>query len=345
MNTRIKNKDKKFSSLTGTQKAALLMIALDVETASMVFKNLDLTEVETISTEISKINNIPSEQVQSVLEEFYHMVTAREYVLDGGLEYAEAILEKSFGLNKAVEVVERVKNLTTLKGFDVLKKADSTQLVNFLNKEHPQTIALILARLNPDQTADVLRELPEEVRSEVAYRIATLGKISPQTLQQVEKVVDELAGLSMSQSISKVDGTKSLATILNRTSIALSKEILQKIEEIDTDISKEVKRLMFIFDDIILMQDKDIQKVLREVERKDLAISLKTADEDLRTKIFGNMSERAADLLKEELEYMGMIKLKEVEEAQSRIINVIKSLEEAGEIVLNSRGNSEDVYV
>lgn len=321
------------------------MIALDVETASMVFKNLDIAEVEAISTEISKINNIPSNQVENVMEEFYHMVTAREYVLDGGLEYAEAILEKSFGLNKAVEVVERVKNLTTLKGFDVLKKADSTQLVNFLNKEHPQTIALILARLNPDQTADVLRELPEEVRAEVAYRIATLGKISPQTLQQVEKVVDELAGLSMSQSISKVDGTKSLATILNRTSIALSKEILQKIAELDQDISKEVKRLMFIFDDIIMMQDKDIQKVLREVERKDLAISLKTADEDLRTKIFGNMSERAADLLKEELEYMGMIKLKEVEEAQSRIINVIKSLEESGEIVINTRGNSEDVYV
>ena len=344
MSIRIK-KDGKSGRLTGAQKAALLLIALDVETASVVFKNLDITEVEAISTEISKINNIPSSQVESVLEEFYRMVTAREYVLDGGLEYAEAILEKSFGLNKAVEVVERVKNLTTLKGFDVLKKADSTQLVNFLNKEHPQTIALILARLNPDQTADVLRELPEEVRSEVAYRIATLGKISPQTLQQVEKVVDELAGLSMSQSISKVDGTKSLATILNRTSIALSKEILQKIEETDQDISKEVKRLMFIFDDIIVMQDKDIQKVLREVERKDLAISLKTADDDLRNKIFANMSERAADLLKEELEYMGMIKLKEVEEAQSRIINVIKSLEESGEIVLNARGNSEDVYV
>ena len=217
--------------------------------------------------------------------------------------------------------------------------------VNFLNKEHPQTIALILARLNPNQTADVLKELPEDVRSEVAYRIATLGKISPQTLKQVEKVVDELAGLSMSQSISKVDGTKSLATILNRTSIALSKEILEKMGELDDEIAQEVKKLMFLFDDIIGIQDKDIQKVLREVERKDLAIALKTADDDLKNKIFSNMSERAADLLKEELEYMGMIKLKEVEAAQARIINVIKSLEESGEIVLNARGNSEDVYV
>ncbi|GBD88074.1 flagellar motor switch protein FliG [bacterium BMS3Abin03] len=344
-NNNNKNKKSKISELTGPQKAALLMIALDVETASQVFKNLDTDEVEAISTEISKVKNIPANQVQNVLEEYYHMVTAREYVLEGGLEYAEAILEKSFGLNKAVEVVEKVKNLTTLKGFDVLKKADSTQLVNFLNKEHPQTIALILARLNPNQTADVLKELPEDVRSEVAYRIATLGKISPQTLKQVEKVVDELAGLSMSQSISKVDGTKSLATILNRTSIALSKEILEKMGELDDEIAQEVKKLMFLFDDIIGIQDKDIQKVLREVERKDLAIALKTADDDLKNKIFSNMSERAADLLKEELEYMGMIKLKEVEAAQARIINVIKSLEESGEIVLNARGNSEDVYV
>ncbi len=341
-----KNKsESKESELTGAQKAALLMIALNVETASLVFRNLDVDEVEAISTEISKVKNIPAFQVQKVLEEYYHMVTAREYVLEGGLEYAEAILEKSFGLSKAVEVVEKVKNLTTLKGFDVLKKADSTQVVNFLNKEHPQTIALILARLNPNQTANVLIELPEDIRSEVAYRIATLGKISPQTLKQVEQVVDVLAGLSMSQSISKVDGTKSLATILNRTSISQSKEILQKMGEIDEEVALEVKRLMFIFDDIINIQDKDIQRVLREVERKDLALSLKTADEELCEKIFNNMSERAADLLKEELEYMGMIKLKEVEAAQTRIINVVKNLEEAGDIVLNTRGNSEDVYV
>lgn len=344
-NNNSKTKEIRKPELSGSEKAALLMIALDVETASLVFKNLDVDEVEAISTEISKVKNIPAKQIQNVLEEYYHMVTAREYVLEGGLEYAEAILEKSFGLSKAVEVVERVKNLTTLKGFDVLKKADSTQLVNFLNKEHPQTIALILARLNPSQTADVLNELSEDIRSEVAYRIATLGKISPQTLKQVEKVVDELAGLSMSQTISKVDGTKSLATILNRTSVTLSKEILKQMSEIDDEISQEVKRLMFMFDDIINIQDKDIQRIMREVERKDLALSLKTSDDDLKEKIFSNMSERAADLLKEELEYMGMIKLKEVEAAQARIINVIKSLEESGDIVLNARGNSEDVYV
>jgi len=331
--------------IPGAQKAALLMIALDIETASEVFKYLDPTEVEQISTEISRVKNIPSTTVEKVMLEFYNMVTAREYVLEGGLEYAQAVLEKSFGLQRATEIIEKVRNLTTLKGFDVLKKADSTQLINFLNKEHPQTIALILSQLHPDQTASAIKELGEPMRSDVAYRIATLGKISPQTIKQIEKVVDEMAGLSMSQSIGKIGGTKALATILNRTSISLSKEILASMEEKDPDVAFEIKRLMFLFEDIVNIQDRDIQKILREVDRKDLALSLKVSDEKLKNKIFSNMSERAADLLKEELQYMGMVKLKEVETAQARIVDVVKRLEESGEISLNLRGSLDEVYV
>ncbi len=183
------------------------------------------------------------------------------------------------------------------------------------------------------------------MRSDVAYRIATLGKISPQTIKQIEKVVDEMAGLSMSQSIGKIGGTKALATILNRTSISLSKEILQAMEEKDPDVAFEIKRLMFLFEDIVNIQDRDIQKILREVDRKDLALSLKVSDEKLKNKIFSNMSERAADLLKEELQYMGMVKLKEVEAAQARIVDVVKRLEEDGEISLNLRGSLDEVYV
>lgn len=333
------------SDISGTQKAALLMVAVNIETAAQVFKYLDPLEVEGISAEISKIKNIPSNVVDNVMEEFYNMVTAREYVLAGGLEYAQAVLEKSFGLAKAVEIIEKVRNLTTLRGFDVLKKADSAQLVNFLNKEHPQTIALILSHLNPDQTANALKELPESLRGDVAYRIATLGKISPQTLKQIEKVVDELAGFTMSQSISKIGGTKSLAKILNRTSVSISKEIMQEIQEKDEEVAHEIKRLMFLFDDIINIQDKDIQRILREVDRRDLALALKIVDEKLRQKIFANMSERAADLLKEELQYMGPVRLKEVEQAQARIVDIIKNLEENEEISLNMRGGAEEVYV
>ena len=321
------------------------MIALNVDSASEVFKYLDASEVELISTEISKVKNIPSNTVDMVMEEFYNMVTAREYMLEGGLDYAQAVLEKSFGFNKAVEIIEKVKNLTTLRGFDVLRKADSAQLLSFLNKEHPQTIALIMSHLPPDQTAEVLKEMQEPLRTDVVYRIATLGKISPQTLKHVEKVVDDMAGLSMGQSLSKIGGTKSLAAVLNRTNVSLSKEILNNMSEKDADVAGEVKRLMFLFEDIVNIQDKDIQKILREVDRKDLALSLKIVDESLKEKILSNMSERAADLLKEELQYMGMVKLKEVEAAQARIIDVVKALEDSGEISLNLRGNSEEVYV
>jgi len=322
-----------------------LLIALDVDTAADVFQHLDANEVEQISAEITKVRNTPSGTVDLVLEEFYNMVTAREYVLEGGIEYAQAVLEKSFGVNKAQEIIEKVQNLTTLRGFDVLKKADSTQLVNFLNKEHPQTIALILSHLSPDQTAAALRELPEQLRVDVSYRIATLGKISPQTLKRIEKVVDEMAGLTISQSMGKIGGTKSLAQILNRTSVSMSKELLEKIAEKDIDIAAEIKRLMFMFDDLINIQDKDLQKILREVDRKELVLSLKIADEKLKEKIYSNMSERAANLLKEELQYMGMVKLKEVEAAQANIIATVKRLEEDGEISLNIRGSKEEVYV
>jgi flagellar motor switch protein FliG len=333
------------SDLNGVQKAALLMIALDVETAAQVFKFIDPADVELISAEISKVKNIPSNTVENVMNDYYSMITAREYVLEGGLEFAQQILEKSFGLSKAMEIIEKVKSITTLHGFDVLKKADSTQLVNFLSKEHPQTIALILSHLHPDQTASALKELPQDLRVEVAYRIASLGKISPHTLKQIEKVVDELAGISISQSVRQIGGPKSLANILNRTNVGVSKEILNQMEALDENVAFEVKRLMFLFEDVIHIPNKDIQRILKEIDRKDLALSLKTVDDKLRDKIFSNMSERAADLLKEELQYMGPIKLKEVEAAQARIVDVIKTLEEQGEISLNMRGGTEEVYV
>lgn len=344
MNNQVKTEETA-QEISGVQKAALLLIALNIETASTVFKYLDPEQVEKISAEISRVKNISSSTVDKVMQDFYDMVTAREYVLEGGLEYAQAVLEKSFGPQKAIEIIEKVRTLTTLKGFDVLKKAESTQLVNFLSKEHPQTIALILCHLSPDQTADALKELPEPFRSDVAYRIATLGKVSPQTLKQIERVVDDMAGPTMSQSVSKIGGTKTLATILNRLNVSMSKEILEKMDSLDGDVSLEIKRLMFLFEDIINIQDKDIQKILKEVDRKDLALSLKVSDEKLKNKIFSNMSERAADLLKEELQFMGMVKLKEVEIAQAKIIDIVKALEETGEISLNIQGGKEEVYV
>lgn len=332
--------------INGIQKAAMLAIALNVDTAAELFKNLDSQQVEQISSEIARAKNVPPEVLSKVLDEFHKMATARGFVLQGGVEFAQSVLEKSFGLKQAEEIMDKVKSLSTEKGFEVLKKADAGQLVSFLSKEHPQTIALILAHLSPLQTADVIKDLQEPIRSDVVYRIATLGKISPETLMQMEKVVDEIAGFRINQtSLSSLGGTKSIATILNKTSISLSKEIMEKLERKNEDIATEIKRLMFLFEDIIRIQDNSIQKILRNVDRKDLALSLKNADDKLKEKIFGNMSERAAELLKEELEMMGMVKLKDVEGAQAKIIDIIKDLEAQEEIVLNIRGGAEEVYV
>ncbi|MBI9073632.1 MAG: flagellar motor switch protein FliG [Melioribacteraceae bacterium] len=337
--------DLSLQDLTGVQKSALLLIALDVDSASEVLKQLDAVDVEKISAEITQVRNIPTNVITEVLDDFHSMITAQEYVLEGGVDYAQQVLEKSFGIAKATEIIDKVKSLTTLHGFDVLKKADSVQLVNFLNKEHPQTIALILSHLNPDQTADAIKELPDDLRSDVAYRIATLGKIAPQTLKQIERVVDDLAGFSINQTTQKLGGTKTLAGILNRTPVGVSKEIIAEILEKDEDVAYEIKRLMFLFEDIIHIQDKDIQRILKEVDRKDLAFSLKVSEENVRDKVFRNMSERAADLLKEELQFMGPVKLKEVEGAQARVVDVIKRLEEQEEITINMGGGSEEVYV
>jgi flagellar motor switch protein FliG len=332
------------SYISGLRKAALLFLAIDVETASSIIKFLDTEQVEKISTEIAKIKNVPSKMVDEIVKEFHDMVIAREYVLEGGIEYAQMLLEKSLGPIKAQEIIEKVKSLTTMKGFDFLKKADSAQLVSFLSKEHPQTIALILSHLSPDKTAEALRELPSEIRADVAFRIATLGKVAPNTLKQIEKVVDELAGSSLNQTITKIGGTKSIANILNKMNVKLTKEILENFEMWDPDVTQEIKRQMFLFDDIINIADRDIQKILKEVDRKDIALSLKIADEKLKEKIFKNMSERAADLLREELQYMGMVRLKEVEAAQAKVIDVIKNLEETGEISI-AGSNKEDMYV
>ncbi len=335
----------KLEDLTGVQKAALLLIALDTDSASEVIKNVDQDVIESVLVEITKVRGVKQEVVEQVIEEYYQMITANEFILEGGPEYAQAILEKSFGVAKAMEILEKINSITTLHGFDVLKKADSTQLVNFLQKEHPQTIALILSHLAPELTAETLKGLDPEVRTDVIYRIAKIGKISPRILKKIEKVVDEMAGITINQQMSKLGGPKTVATILNRTSVSLNKEIIAAIEERDEETAAEIKRLMFLFDDIVHLNDKDIQRILKEVDRKDLALALKIADQAVQDKIFGNMSERAADLMKEELQFMGPVKLKEVEGAQARIVDVIKTLEEQEEITISFRGGAEEVYV
>lgn len=340
----MKKREYRYEELTPKQKAAILLMSLDVDTAAKVFKQLSLEEVEQIALEITNLQDLPQNIVDQVLEEFYHLMTAQSFMLEGGLEYAQQILEKSYGYEKAKEIVEKIRVLTSVRGFSILKKADPQQLANFLAKEHPQTIALILSHLPPDLVAEVLAEFNEQLRIDTVLRIAKLGKVSPQLLQEVEHVVDQIAEQTLAQNLATAGGAQLVANILNKSNTTIAKSLLEHIEEKDYGLALEIKRLMFLFEDIVTLDDRSIQRVLREVDKRDLALALKVADEKVKQKIFKNMSERAAAVVKEELEFMGPVKLKEVEAAQMRIVDIIKRLEEQEEIVIGGRGR-EDIFV
>lgn len=340
----MKRKEYKYEELTPKQKAAILIMSLDVDTAAKVFKQLSLEQVEQLALEITNLQDLPTQIVDQVLEEFYQVMTAQNFILEGGLEYAQMILEKSYGFDRAKEIVEKIRVLTSVRGFSILKKADPQQLANFLSKEHPQTIALILSHLPPDQCAEVLSEFNEQLRIETVLRIAKLGKVSPQLLQEVEHVVDEIAEQTLSQNLATAGGAQLVANILNKSNTTIAKSMLEHIEEKDFGLATEIKRLMFLFEDIVTIDDRGIQRILREVDKRDLALALKVADDKIKQKFFKNMSERASAVVKEELEFMGPVKLKEVEAAQMRIVDIIKKLEEQEEIVIGGRGR-EDVFV
>lgn len=330
--------------LTGKQKAAVLLMSMDVDIAAKVFQELEMKEVEQIAVEITNLKELNPSVIEAVIEEFYQLMSASSYMVEGGIEYAQMILEKSYGPERAKDIIEKIRVLTTVRGFTVLKKADPQQLANFLAKEHPQTIALILSHLTADQSAEVLGDFDEALRSEVAMRIANLGKVSPAVISEIEHVVDEIAETTLSQDLAAAGGSHLVANILNKSNNQVAKQILESIEENDYSMANEIKRLMFLFEDIVLIDDKGIQRLLRDVEKSDLAMALKASDQKVRDKIFKNMSQRAADVVKEELEFMGPVKLKDVESAQMRIVDVIKELEDKEELFIGGRGN-EDVFV
>ncbi|MFN5866500.1 MAG: flagellar motor switch protein FliG [Candidatus Kapaibacterium sp.] len=338
------NKELTFETLTGTQKIAVLLVSLSVDTSARVFQHFRPNEIEQISLEISNLGDIPRKIVNAVIEEFYGLMIGQESFTEGGFSYAQNILEKSFGIERATEMLEKIKMLTTVRGFDILKKADSQQLANFLAKEHPQTIALLLSHLPSDQSASVISEFPEDLQSDVLIRIASIGKVSPAVVQQIEKVVDEIAERTLSQDMSLAGGAQLVASILNKSSTQTTKVLIGQIESNNAPLAQEIKRLMFLFDDIIQVDDRGIQRILRDVDKRDLALALKASDDRIRAKIFKNMSERAAEVIKEDLEFMGPVKLKDVEAAQLRIVDIIKKLEEREEISISGRGR-EDVFV
>jgi len=330
--------------LSGKQKAAILLMSLDVDVASKIFKELEMREVEQIAVEITNLRDVPPHIVEEVIEEFYQLMTAASYMLEGGLDYAQVLLEKTYGADQARDIIEKIRILTTVRGFNILKKADPSQVASFLRKEHPQTIALILSHLPPDLTAEIIGEFADELKSEVILRIATLGKVAPTLLTEIEQVVDRIAESTLSQNLAQAGGAQLVANILNKSNNANAKSMLESIEAMNYEMAQNIKRLMFLFEDLILIDDKGIQRILREVDKKQLALALKISDEKVKEKIYKNMSEKAAIIIQEELEFMGPVKLKEVETAQLGIVDIVKDLEERDEIVITGRGK-EDVFV
>ncbi|MDF2500577.1 MAG: fliG [Anaerosporomusa subterranea] len=332
------------AEFSGKQKAALLLIALGPDISAQVFKHLKEDELEKLTLEIANQRKVTQEQKDKVLAEFHQMCVAKEFITTGGLDYAREILEKALGAEKAVSIINRLTSSLQIRPFDFARKTDPGQLLNFIQNEHPQTLALIMAYLQPDQAATIISSLPPERQVEVARRIATMDRTSPDVIKDVERILERKLSTMTSQDFTTAGGVDSIVDVLNRVDRATERTIIENLEVQHPELAEEIKKRMFVFEDIVLLDDRSLQLVLRQVESKDLALSLKASSGEVTEKVFRNMSKRAAEMLKEEIQYMGPVRIRDVEESQQKIVNVIRSLEESGEIVV-SRGKGDEIIV
>ena len=327
-------KHKDVNSLTGRQKVAIFLISLGGEISAKVMEQLREDEVEKIVFEIARIETIESDLKDAVLQEFQELMMAQNFITTGGIDYARDVLEKTFGGQKATEVINRLTSSLQVRPFDFIRRTDPGHLLNFIQQEHPQTIALILAYLEPNKASQILQNLPDEIQSDVARRIATMDRTSPDVLREVERVLEKKLSTISSEDYTAAGGVDSILEILNLVDRQSEHTFIESLEDEDPDLAEEIKKKMFIFEDIVMLDDRAIGIVLREVNTDELAKALKQVDAEVQDKIFKNMSKRAGSMLREEMEFMGPIRVKDVEEAQQKIVSIIRRLEEKGEIVI-----------
>lgn len=330
-------------TFTGARKAAIFLAAMGADVSAKVFKSLDEAEIETLSTEISRLPNVDEGITSDVLREFMEMALTKQYITTGGLNYALEILEKALGKARAVEVVGRIQSAVQPARFSAVRRADPNQLAGILRREHPQMVALILANLEPEIGASIVDVLPEDMRAEVVVRMATIDKTSPEVIRQIEQVLEKQVSAGFAAGVSYNAGTKTVAEILNRVEPAAQKTILERLDEHSPTLAEEIRGLMFTFEDLIYVDDRGLQRVIADVEQKDLVLSLKAAGEQVVAKIFKNMSERTAGIVKQEIEFLGPVRLKDVEEAQRRVVGVARKLKDAGEIIVMGQGGGDQV--
>lgn len=328
--------------ITGARKAAIVLLSLGKEAASKVIKGLKPHEVEKIATEMANLGQIPKALQERVLAEFTRALASGSHSAKGGIEKVEEILEAALGKSRASEIAAKIKRQKATGAISKLEQMNPETVAEFLKSEHPQAIALVISQFEPAFSAKTLTALPAEVRGEVALRIATMDAISPDAPQEISRILTaQLEGVSPGETTS-AGGVKLLADILNQGERSLEDEVLGAVEQKNPDVAQKVRKLMFVFDDMLLLDDRSIQRVLREIDSKQLAVALKGADEKIKEKIFKNMSERAAAMIQEEIDYMGPKRVSEVEAAQQTIIEAIRNLQESGEIVVPGRGGAKD---
>lgn len=329
---------------TGKEKAAMFLISLGPEKSAQVFKHLKEEEIEQLTLEISNIRSVSPEEKEEVLEEFYQLCIAQEYIAEGGINYARDILEKAMGSQKAIEIINKLTVSLQVRPFDFVRKTDPSQLLNFIQKEHPQTIALILAYLNPAQASAVLSALTQDKQADVARRIATMDRTSPEVIKEVERILEKNLSSLVTEDYTSAGGVQTIVDILNNVDRGTEKNIMETLEIDDSELAEEIKKRMFVFEDILTLDNRSIQRFLRDVDNNQLAVALKGATDEVKNIVFSNMSKRLAEMIKEDIEFMGPVRLKDVEDAQQKIVNTIRKLEDSGEIVI-SRGGGDEIIV
>ena len=334
----------KEEKLSGLQKAAILLIALGPERSALIFKHLKEEEIEDLTLEIANTRSVTPQAKEEVINEFYGVCLAQQYIAEGGISYAKELLEKALGNEKALDVIGKLTASLQVKPFEFIRKTEASQLLNFIQDEHPQTIALILSYLNPSQAALIISALPPDRQSDVAKRIALMDRTSPDVIKEVEKILESKLSSLVNQDYTIIGGVDAVVDILNTVDRSTEKHIMETLEIDEPELADEIRKKMFVFEDILLLDDRAIQRVLRDVDNSDLAIALKGANEEVQNAIFNNLSKRLALMIREDMEFMGPVRMKDVEEAQQKIVNTIRRLEDASEIVI-SRGGGDEIVV
>ena len=330
-------------TLSGPRKAAIFLTSLGADVSARIFKSLSENEIETLSGEISRLSSVDDTLSSAVTREFLQMALTKQYITTGGLNYALEVLDKSVGRNRAVEIVARIQSTIEPARFGAIRKADPNHLASILRREHPQTVALVLANLEPEAGAAILSGLTEDMRSEVVLRVATMDKASPEVVRQIEQVLEKQVSTGLTSGVSYGGGTKTVAEMLNRLDPTAQKDLLARLDEGSPALAEQIRALMFTFEDLVNVDERGLQQLVQAVEQKDLVLSLKAASEEVVAKIFKSMSERTAGVIKQEIEFLGPVRLRDVEEAQRRVVGAARKLEESGEIILVGRGGGDQI--